>query len=149
MMEIPLIVDSVGSDTNLRPSKRRKFYRKREDEEVAVNKDEGRNGAYASDHAHSQASKIDELVSSHGSLHIADAEQDDHHTLSAAELVLRRKAHRGRLGVEFNNVPSDRASSAPLEHSAVALQDNAPEMKTLNDRFTPQTGQVADVDKHM
>lgn len=146
-MEKPLHTNQPASSPYARPSKRRKFYRKRGDEELSINEDEAQAEADVTDNVHSLT--IDELTSKGGSLHHPDAEQDQNLPLSAAELICRRKAHRRRLGIEFNNSNSDRTSSAPPENSTVALQDDALEIKTINDRFAPQTGQVADVDKHM
>lgn len=146
-METPLNTDQIASDLYTRPSKRRKFYRKRGEEKLLINEDKAKAEADGPDNLH--ALTIDELISNHGSIQSPDAEQDQRLPLSAANLVCRRKAQRRRLGIEFNNSSGDRTSSAPLESNAVALQDDAPELKTLNDRFTAQTGQVADVDKHM
>ena len=146
-MENSLCTDQPASSLYAHPSKRRKFYRKRRDEELLVNEDEAQAEADVTDNVHSLT--IDELVSKRGSLHDPDAEHDQKLPLSAAELICRRKAHRRRLGIEFNNSNSDRTSSAPPEISTVALQDDVLEIKTINDRFAPQTGQVADVDKHM
>ena len=146
-MENPPAVESVASAVGSWPFKRRKFNRKRGEEISTINDNDTKAEEEASDST--QTPTVDELVSNYGSLQSADAEQDQHRTLSAAELFLQRKMHRRRLGVKFNNSDVDRISSAPQESSVTAPQGDAPEMKTLNDRFTPQTGQVADVDKHM
>lgn len=145
-MATPLTTDQVTPDLYPRPFKRRKFYRKREEDELRLSDDEAK-VEEAPDNLH--ALTIDELISNHGSIQSPGADQDQRLPLSAADLVCRRKMQRRRLGIEFNNSGSDRASSAPIESNAVALQEDGPELKTLNDRFTAQTGQVADVDKHM
>ena len=130
-----------------RPSKRQKFYRRRGEDEPRINEDEAK--AEEEWPANLHALTIDELISNHGTIHSPGTEQDQRLPLSAADLLCRRKAQRRRLGIEFNNSGDDRTSSAPMESKAVALQDGTPELRTLNDRFTAQTGQVADVDKHM
>lgn len=145
-MATPSNADQITPDIYPRPSKRRKFYRKRGDDEPRLSDDEAK-VEEAPDNL--DGLTIGELISNHESIHKSDAEQDQHLPLSAAELIFRRKAQRRRLGIEFNNSISDRTNPAPTESNAVALQDDAPELKTLNDRFTAQTGQVADVDKHM
>lgn len=139
----------VAPDLYPRPSKRQKFYRKRGEDELRIDEDEIRAAEEeeASDNLH--ALTIDELISNHGSIRSPATEQDQRLPLSAADLISRRKAQRRRLGIEFSNSGDDRSSSAPVENNVIALQDDAPELKTLHDRFTAQTGQVADVDKHM
>lgn len=146
-MATPPNPDQVNPDIDPRPSKRQKFYRKRRNNEARLSDDETK---VEEGPDNLDALTVDELISNHGSTHGPDGEQDQHLPLPAAELVFRRKAQRRRLGIEFNNSINDRTTSAPIEESnAVAVQDDAPEVKTLNDRFTAQTGQVADVDKHM
>ena len=145
-MATPLNTDQVTPDLYPRPFKRQKFYRKRGEDEPRLSDDEAK-VEQAPDNLN--ALTLDELISNHGSTHSPGGEEDQHMPLSAAELIFRRKAQRRRLGIEFNNSLNDATGSAPIESNAVALQDEAPELKTLNDRFTAQTGQVADVDKHM
>ncbi len=145
-MDSTLATNQVASDIWARPSKRRKFYRKRGEEDPPVIEDEHKPDAVATDNV--DALTLDELISHHGSLHGPDA-ADQRLSLSAAEIISRRKAQRRRLGIEFNNLSSGLTSSAPPERSAVVEHDDTPQMKTINDRFAPQRGQVADVDKHM
>lgn len=145
-MATPPNIDQVAPDLYSRPFKRQRCYRKRGEDEPRLSNDETK-VEQAPDT--SNALTIDELISNHGSIHSPGEEDDQHLPLSAAELIFRRKAQRRRLGIEFNNSPNDRTGPAPTESNVVALQDDAPELKTLNDRFTAQTGQVADVDKHM
>lgn len=145
-MAAPPNIDQVTPDLFPRPSKRQKFYRKRGDDEPQLSDDEAK---VEEAPENLDGPTTDELISNHGSIQKWDAEQDQHLPVSASELIFRRKAQRRRLGIEFNNSVNDRTSPAPIESNAVALQDDAPELKTLNDRFTAQTGQVADVDKHM
>jgi hypothetical protein len=134
-------IDQVASNLYTRPSKRRKFYRKRGEEELPIVKDEAR--------VEADALTIDELISLHGSLQSPRELQEQPLPLSAAEIVSHRKAQRRRLGIEFNASNTVRTILAPSGSNSVAKQDDLPEIKTLIDRFTPQTGQVADVDKHM
>jgi hypothetical protein len=145
-MDSTLNTDQVASDICPRPSKRRKFYRKRGEEDLPIVEDEPKPDADATDNLH--ALTLDELISHEGSPHGPDA-ADQRLPLSAAEIISRRKAQRRRLGIEFNNLSSGLTSSAPPESSAVVEHDDTPQMKTINDRFAPQRGQVADVDKHM
>lgn len=146
-MATPTNTHLAAPDLFSRPFKRPKFYRKRGEEEPRICEDEAKAEEEAPDNLH--ALTIDELITNHGSIRSQGTEHDRRLPLSAADLISRRKAQRRRLGVEFNNSGDDRASSAPMESTAVAVQDDAPELKTLNERFTAQTGQVADVDKHM
>lgn len=139
-MENTLDIEQAASDLYTRPSKRRKYYRKRGEEELPTVEDDTKMEA--------GALTIDELISFHGSLHSSHESQGQPLPLSAAEIISHRKVQRRRLGIEFNTSNTVRTILAP-ESSSVTKKDDTPEIKTLIDRFTPQTGQVADVDKHM
>ena len=140
------------SDFSTRLAKRRKFYRKRTDD--------GNDIEDETIHAVSNVGTattpltIDELLSRHG--HISDADErpsDGDTQLSVAEILRRRKAtQRRRGGIEFTNAGADTKISSNVTRTIDTSADNEDtlsETKTVVNRFAPQTGQVADVNKHM
>ena len=143
------------TDDLSRPFKRRKFHRKR-------------SGSPQSDQAVlaetpcSSSKSTPNLLSIDNtpseppaqSLELIDDENDDNRpSLSVAEILRRRRtAQRKRAGIEFTNATANSDSGvAEAIDGNVILDKEASLDKILNvvDRFAPQTGQVADVDKHM
>ncbi|KAL8750863.1 MAG: hypothetical protein Q9184_006263, partial [Pyrenodesmia sp. 2 TL-2023] len=133
-----------------RPFKRRKFHRKRAD---SPNDDLDTSGS-------PDISKI--VLPPHTVANEPpvmsqpeDLEQtrDDDSHLIITELLRRRKvAQRRRGGIEFtNNAPAtERSVEQPRPGEEVLEnEDSLDKILTVVDRFAPQTGQVADVDKHM
>ena len=134
-----------------RPSKRRKFYRKRTDAE-----DEGLPTLPSPPPPPPppplESMTVDELISHHAHLNESQNEKADEEPLSVAEILRQRKAMmRRKGGIEFTN---SHTSSSTTPHTSDALlvkEDDTPaDIKSVIERFAPQTGQVADVaDKHM
>ena len=139
---------SSGYNESVRPKKRRKFYRKRLDSDDH----EDVTPTYQEDAPSVTALTLDELVDTKGNIpHINLLDQDSN--ISVAEILRQRKAaQRRRGGIEFTNAPTTLQSGSALpQHSKalVAKEDTAAELEVVVNRFAPQTGQVADADKHM
>ena len=151
MTDLEIQNDSAGFNPNVRPAKRRKFYRKRTDDEMHELA-----GAPASTSRQNTPPPalltLDELVSGNG--HVSDGEDQHEEThLSVPEILRRRKAaQRRRGGIEFSNtsITHKSPSDTPQPNDAVNEKDEtSADMKMVVNRFAPQTGQVADVNKHM
>ena len=135
----------LPSDLSVRPAKRRKFYRKR-----AETEDDGDGSVvtHGEPTASTELLTVEELISQNG--HPATAEvQAEETKLSVAEVLRQRKAaQRRKGGIDFSN--TNTITTAPLTSDALIVkEDPVEQLKTVVDRFAPQTGQVADVDKHM
>lgn len=141
----------VSVDLNQPPSKRRKFYRKRETLEDETVDDNSISTPSATPIA-SEALTIEELISHHANQSNLSSQHEESTQLTAADILRQRKtARRRRLGIEFTNADNARPSTATpgTSNTLTEKDDITPEIKTVVDRFAPQTGQVADVDKHM
>ncbi|KAI4206557.1 MAG: hypothetical protein LQ346_001047 [Caloplaca aetnensis] len=146
--------DNADTDKSIdevsRPFKRRKFYRRRAD---LSNHDIGSSGSPS---ARECVLPNDAVADEPGAvlhpLGVEQARNEESHP-TVAELLLRRKAaQRRKGGIEFtNNAPAtDRsAEEARPGEEALENEDSFDKILTVVDRFAPQTGQVADVDKHM
>lgn len=151
-MDVPTQIDPTSSDINIRPFKRRKFYRKRgeadnpaaiDDINSETNQDVDAAGPLA----------IEGLTSHQGqNQDVGERGREEDSRLPAAQILRQRKAaQRRRGGIEFTNASNTRMSAATPENCDALIEkdDSTQEIKTVVDRFAPQTGQVADVDKHM
>lgn len=137
-----------NSSDLFRPSKRRRFYRKRTDAE-----DEALPTlSSALSLPQSNSMTVDELISHHAHLtHTPDQEMDEE-PLSVAEILRQRKAAvRRKGGIEFTNSHTPVSTAPQSSDALVVKEDDTPaEIKSVIERFAPQTGQVSDVaDKHM
>lgn len=146
--------DNPLRDSAFRPAKRRKFYRQRDksDSNPEIN---GNTSLPIGGISAQTPTTLAELVEQ--ARHSADMvhEDDAQSQLPVAEIIRRRRAARNRRGgIEFSNVGySSKLNSEPA-HSTDTLalvekDDTMAGVKTVVNRFAPQTGQVADVDKHM
>ena len=129
-----------------RPSKRRKFYRKRSDVE-----DEGSPTPPPSAPP-PESMTVDELISHHAHQTEAHDQRTDDEPLSIPEILRQRKAAlRRKGGIEFTNIPTSTSAAPQTSDALVAKEDDTPaDIKAVIERFAPQTGQVSDVaDKHM
>lgn len=138
-------------DESSRPLKRRRFYRKHpdslQDDQAALAE------TPATSNSTPNPPSIDHTPAEPSIHPLETIDDDDHPSLSIADLLRRRRVtQRKRAGIEFTNVPAVEEGSAvesvagdgPLDKE-VSLD----KILTVVDRFAPQTGQVADVDKHM
>ena len=134
-----------NSSDLFRPSKRRKFYRKRTDLD-----DEGSPIPSSPPHPHSMT--VDELISHHAHLTDNHDLKADEEPLSVADILRQRKAAlRRKGGIEFTNSHTS-TSNTPQTNDALILKedDTLADIRSVVERFAPQTGQVSDVaDKHM
>lgn len=150
-METSVQNDITSSELSMRPFKRRKFYRKRGEAEDPTSE----NNIRSDTNEESNKAKpltIEELISHHGYNQEGGEGKEDATRLPAAQILRQHKAaQRRRGGIEFTNTNSTRITSAAPENSDALIEkdDTSEEIKTVVDRFAPQTGQVADVDKHM
>lgn len=130
-----------------RPAKRRKFYRRRFED------DKPEDGATAaSETPPSIPLTLDELVIARGIL--PDRELQEHNSASSiADIIRQRKAaQRKRAGIECTNITAGSKSSpatTSLSQALIGKDEIAADLEVVVNRFAPQTGQVADVDKHM
>lgn len=130
-----------------RPAKRRKFYRKRFEDEEPEN-----STIAASETPPSISLTLDELVIARGILPGTEL-QDDNSASSIADIIRQRKAaQRKRAGIEFTNTttaPKSSPATTSLSKALIGKDEVAADLEMVVNRFAPQTGQVADVDKHM
>ncbi len=151
-MSDELQIAEVSQDLSFRPTKRRKFYRKRADTD---NNEDDSSFAPGENTASTELLTIDELIAQNGNSSTAEARSAEEETkLSVAEILRQRKTaqrRRGR-GIDFSKTTNATIASAAVPPSSdvlVVKEDPIEQLKTVVDRFAPQTGQVADVDKHM
>lgn len=139
---------SLSAEQTFRPSKRRKFYRKRADDH-----DEDNIEQPAEQVIHLPTSiTLDELVSSQGQP-VSHSHLQEETTPSIADILRQRKAlHRRKGGIDLTNeitatklLPLD----ALIQHTPAEINGITADVEKVVNRFAPQTGQVADVDKHM
>ncbi|KAL8719393.1 MAG: hypothetical protein Q9225_003598 [Loekoesia sp. 1 TL-2023] len=145
MLHEERLVDEVS-----RPFKRRKFYRKR----VNYSDDEEAGSAEPS-----SSNKIPYIPTTKSpQVPSASQSDDDGMThdgvqLPVSEILRRRRlAQKRRAGIEFSNAtPVPEGGNVEVRPGDEVLdnEDSFGKILTVVDRFAPQTGQVADVDKHM
>ena len=142
------VSNALSSEEPLfRAAKRRKFYRKH-------NANDDENGVAArisSEHSIAVPRTEGTHTDPDDNQTARDGETETHHTM--AEVLRRRQAARNRRGgIEFTNSTSTTKSDfAPPQPSGPLVEKGEPpkDLHPVADRFAPQTGQVADVDKHM
>ncbi len=140
-------IQDVTPESLFRPSKRRKFYRKRADSD-------GEGTAAQTTLIHDPPPAFPSPPVADPSRELASQDEEDRETqIPIAEILRLRKAAKYRKGgIEFTNssrpLPSGTASSQPAG-ALVERDRNAEEVQEVVNRFAPQTGQVADVNKHM
>ena len=146
MTDFDVQSENTALDNSNRPAKRRKFYRKRAEYE------EQEDVVQALQVSQPPALTLDELVISKG----ASPDFHSHHEdtrVSVAEILRQRKAaQRKRAGIEFSNISiaASNANAPQLSNALTTMADVPSAIDTVINRFTPQTGQVIDVDnKHM
>ena len=137
--------EGENSSDLFRPSKRRKFYRKRTDAE-----DEGSSTISSAPPPASMT--VDELISHHAHRTETEDRRTEGEPLSIAEILRQRKAAlRRKGGIEFTNSHTSTSTKPQTSDALVLKEDDTPaDIKSVIGRFAPQTGQVSDVaDKHM
>lgn len=145
MQSSPHIEGENTSDV-FRSSKRRRFYRKRTDSE-----DQASSPALSAS-LPPESMTVDELISHHSHLTNLQDEIMDKGPLSVAEILRKRKAAlRRKGGVEFTNSFTATSNTPRTSDALVEKEDDIPAIiKSVTERFAPQTGQISDVaDKHM
>lgn len=141
--------DEQHSADFFRPAKRRKCYRKRTDLEAEEDapKPESHKSVPSP-----EPMTVDELIARNGHTTPPQEKSDKEAALSIAEILRHRKAiARRRGGIEFtNDNPSSSTTPQPSE-ALIEREDETPaDIKSVIERFAPQTGQVTDTtDKHM
>ena len=147
VMEASPRLEGENSADLSRPSKRRKFYRKRTDAE-----DPASPPPSSTTTPPPASMTVDELVSHHAHLTEAQDQKTDEEPLSVAEILRQRKAAlRRKGGIEFTNSHTSTSSTPQTSDALIPKEDDTPaDIKSVIERFAPQTGQVSDVaDKHM
>jgi hypothetical protein len=134
----------AATEPLFRPSKRRKFYRRRNDEESPNHHGE----------IVEQLTQTEESGELGGHLpSTKDGVEGIEQPIG--EILRLRKLGRARKGGIAFTEPIDHprsTSGAPTEETSGALvikDDTHDEITAVTGRFAPQTGQVVDVDKHM
>ena len=95
---------------------------------------------------------VDELISHHAHVTQTQDEKPNEEPLSIAEILRQRKAAlRRKGGIEFSNTQSSTSTEPQTNDALAAKEDDIPaDIRSVIERFAPQTGQVSDVaDKHM
>ena len=127
-----------------RPAKRRKFYRQ------PIEDENDPKGLDIADGTPLEHPYVDTPGTTNGpsSDDGVLALEDSH--LSIAEILRRRKAaQKRRGGIEFSNASRERENTTHLANDKHSSSIKSAIINEAVDRFAPQTGQVADVDKHM
>lgn len=156
MTDFPIGQTTITTEPVFRPNKRRKVYRKHFEieegqvPEVTISTDapEIRNGPSAA-----PRSKDDDAI-------LPDSDAHSSPVSSIAEILrLRKQVRNRRGGIEFANEASqpERPSGKTTigvnasngDHSATSIEKTPAEIAAIVNRFAPQTGQVADVNRHM
>lgn len=150
MMELPTKMDTNPSDPSLRPFQRLKCYRKRAEIEGLAPGDDIKSD---SNEEEAKQLTLDELITHHGlNRNMIVEEAEDSH-FSAAQILRQRKAvQKRRGGIEFTISTVNARTDSPEPEDIDQLKEKdetSQDIKTVVDRFAPQTGQVANVDKHM
>lgn len=149
-MELPIQMDITPSGPSLRPFKRRKCYRKRAEIESPASGDDIKS---ESNEEEAKPLTLDELITRHGLDHNMTVEDGEDSQFSAAQILRQLKAvPKRRGGIEFTIPTVNARTDSPEPEDSDHLKDKdatTQDIKTVVDRFAPQTGQVADVDKHM
>ena len=144
-MESSPRAESENSADLFRPSKRRKFYRKRTDAD-----DQASPPLSSTTTPPLAPMTVDEFISHHA--HSTETPDQKTEHLSVAEILRQRKAAlRRKGGIEFTNSHASTSSTPQTSDALIAKEDDTPaDIKSVIERFAPQTGQVTDVaDKHM
>ena len=151
MMNYSSQIEGGNSSDLFRPSKRRKFYRKRTDAE-----DEGPPNVSSAPPPPPppppESMTVEELIFHHGHFTESQDEKTAEEPLSVAEILRQRKAAlRRKGGIEFTNSHTSMPTTPQTSNALVVKEDDTPaDIKSVIQRFAPQTGQVSDVaDKHM
>ena len=148
MAESNLRSSPTDLEDTVRPTKRRKFYRKRAED------DEPECTATAQPDRTLSVTPLtlDELVVARGVVPNADNPEKES-TLSVTEIIRQRKAaKRKRAGIEFTNTtnaPKSSSATPSLNRALIGKDEVTANLEAVVNRFAPQTGQVADVDMHM
>ncbi len=150
-MSSELSPTEISSELSFRPTKRRKFYRKRadtNDDENTFAPSPGENTAPPP-----ELLTVEELIAQNGHIPTAEAhteeEEEEETALSIAEILRQRKAaQRRKGGIDFSTT-NTAAILPPPNDALIVKEDPIEQLTAVVDRFAPQTGQVADVDKHM
>lgn len=149
-MELPTQVDTAPSDISLPSFKRPKYYRKRAEIETPAPGDDAK---FDLNEEEAKTLTLDELIIHHGLDSNMTVERDEYSQFSAAQIIRQLKAvPKRRGGIEFTIPTVNDRTDSPEPEDSGHLKDKdatAQDIKTVVDRFAPQTGQVADVDKHM
>lgn len=149
-MELPTQMDTTPSDPSLPSFKRPKYYRKRAEIETPPPGDDAKSD---SNEVEAKPLTLDELILHHRLDHNMTVEGDEYSQFSAAQIMRQLKAvPKRRGGIEFTIPTVNARTDSPEPEDGDQLKDKdatAQDIKTVVDRFAPQTGQVADVDKHM
>lgn len=149
-MELPTQMDTTPPDPSLHPFKRRNCYRKRAEIEGHASGDDIKP---ESNEEEARPLTLDELITHHGLDRNMTVEEVEDSQFSAAQILRQLKAvQRRRGGIEFTIPTVNARTDSPEPEDSDQLKDKdetSRDIKTVTDRFAPQTGQVADVDKHM
>ena len=146
MMESNPQREGDNSSDLFRPSKRRKFYRRRTDAEDRASP------TLSSTPPPPESMTLDQLISRHGHLAESQEQKTDEESVSVAEILRQRKAAlRRKGGIEFTKSHTSTPSTPQTSDALILKEDDTPaDIKSVIERFTPQTGHISDVaDKHM
>ena len=155
-MNDPSMNTETTTDNLARPFKRRKFHRKRPDSPQSDHAALAE--TLCSSNSTPDLPSIDNTSCEPPPPHSLEALDDDNNgdhrpSLSVAEILRRRRtAQRKRAGIEFTNataVPDSGVAEAVDGNGLLDKEASLDKILNVVDRFAPQTGQVADVDKHM
>lgn len=95
---------------------------------------------------------VDELITHQGRFSESQDQKSEEESLPVAEILRQRKAALRRTGgIEFTNSHASASNRPQTSDALIVKEDDTPaDIKSVIERFAPQTGQVSDVaDKHM
>ena len=149
MAQALITEEMSGTEQVFRPAKRRKQYRRRNDKDVE-------HVPLAPERDLPQSSEVpqpNDSLDNAPSLLDRQASPVIIEELSLTELLRQRRIlQRRKGGIEFTNrgEPSEQQETLVESIDGPSEQDEiANEIEKVVNRFAPQTGQIADVDKHM
>ena len=139
------------SEHLFRPAKRRKFYRKRTDTDEQDTTEVASNPPTPA----SETQTVRAEPSRNGQPHNLPERAAPEDSSAVAELIRQRKSlHRRKgAGIGFTNLDTSTARPTSFlnqDVSAGAVDETPAKIRSVIERFAPQTGQVSEVtDKHM
>ena len=95
---------------------------------------------------------VDELIAREGDIPAPQEQSEEERQLSITDILRQRKAaQRRKGGIEFTNLNTSNTTTPQPSDALIEKDDDIPaDIKSVIERFAPQTGQITETtDKHM